>query len=149
MRRRRVQALLILLLLLAGAGIYSVSRALREPTELAMLHDSLAVLRAAADSCREAVDSAQVDLLAYNTWLDSLRGRVRQLESHDPRGVPADSYDVYMGVFDRYNDSVGTWQGRVESLQAGQERCLAVTAAHNELADTLRRRRGGQAPDSR
>jgi hypothetical protein len=125
-------------LVLAVAGVLSLARVLHEPSGVTVLRDSVAVLRAAADSCRNALDAGQAGLFEYNARLDSLRGRVRGLEAHDPRGVPADSYQVYMEAFAAYNDSARAWQAHVDTLQAQLERCRAVTQSHNALADSLR-----------
>lgn len=139
MRRRVIGGVSAGIVLLAAAGIYSVSRMLSEPAEIAIMRDSLQVLRAGADSCRKTLERGQADLHAYNARIDSLRGRVHDLESHDPRGVPADSYAVYIGVVEQYNDSVDAWDPRVESLQEELESCRELTEAHNQAARTLRR----------
>jgi hypothetical protein len=139
MRRKKIVWLVSGAALLAMAGILSLADVLHERDGVTALRDSLAVLRAAADSCRVAVDDDQAGLHEYSERLDSLRGRVRGLEAHDPRGVPADSFGIYMEVFERYNDSARAWDARVDSLQAGLQRCRAVTESHNMLADSLRR----------
>jgi hypothetical protein len=123
----------------AAAGILSVGRTLRQPTAVAVLRDSLQVLRVAADSCRAVLDDGQAGLREHNALLDSMRGRVRELEAHDPRGVPVDSYAVYMDVFEAYRDSAAGWGARIEVLQDAREHCRIVTERHNLLADSLRR----------
>lgn len=140
MTRRRVVGITILIALIAVvAGVLSIARTLRQPGEIEMMRDSVQALRSRADECRQLLDAGQAELHAYNARLDSLRGRVRELESHDPRGVPADSYPAYMRIVAQYNDSVGEWSGRVEALQADLGRCREVTEAHNEAALVLRR----------
>jgi hypothetical protein len=148
MRRRQVRIIILAVAVLAAAGIYTVGRELRRPAELSVLRDSLQALRAAADSCRFVFDAAQSGLLESAAGLDSARDRVRQLEARDPRGVPADSYRIYLDIFEMYGDSVAAWDGRVAALQAAREDCYVITEAHNELADTLRRRQG-QPPAAR
>lgn len=139
MRRRTIGWLGAVILLLAVAGIYSVGRSLRQPTEFAVLRDSLQVLREAVDSCHIVLKQDQARLHQYSAFLDSTRARIRELEARDPRGVPADSYTVYMHVFEQYGDSAAAWADRVDGLQADYERCRAVTEAHNARADSLRR----------
>jgi hypothetical protein len=139
MRGRTVIWLVAAVLVLAAAGILSIVRTLHEPTSIALLRDSLGVLRTAVDSCRDDLDAAQASLLDYNERLDSLRARVRGMESLPPRGVPADSYGIYMGLFEAYNDSVSAWDARVDGVQARREECLVLTEAHNAIADSLRR----------
>lgn len=139
MRRKTIGWLAAVILISALAGVYTVARSLRQPTAVAVLRDSLQVLRAAADSCHAVLERGQAGLHDYNAFLDSARGRIRELESRDPRGVPADSYAVYMRVFQEYSDSSADWTERVERLQTEHERCSAVTEAHNVRADSLRR----------
>jgi hypothetical protein len=139
MRRRTLAWLGAGIVLLAAAGVLSVTRLMQHPTAIAILRDSLGVLRAAADSCTVQLVEQQAGLLDYSARLDSVRGRVRELESRDPRGVPVDSYQVYMGLFDAYNDSAAGWSDRVDTLHAVRDRCRDVTEAHNAVADSLRR----------
>jgi hypothetical protein len=126
-------------ILAAAAGIVTVARTLQHPGAIAEVRAELSGLRAAVDSCRTVLDAGQEQLFAYNAHLDSLRGRVREMEALHPRGVPADSYGIYMGVFRQYNDSVAGWDARVDLLQAKRERCVEVTDAHNAVLDSLRR----------
>lgn len=137
--RPRLRAWLIaagvLLLLVVG---FRVVRSLRPPDPAVVLRDSIAVLRASADSCRRDVDSGAARMRAYGRTLDSMRARVRGMEALDPRGVPADSYDVYIDAFDAYNDSVGQWPAREDSVRALDARCREVALKHNDLTDSLR-----------
>jgi hypothetical protein len=139
MHRRLFWIVMFGIALLGAAGIWTVARTLREPTAIAIMRDSVQALRAESDSCRQLLDAGQAELHEYNERLDSLRGRVRELESHDPRGVPADSYAIYMGIFGQYNDSAAAWDGRVDALQDELQRCRSITESHNEAALTLRR----------
>jgi enamine deaminase RidA (YjgF/YER057c/UK114 family) len=138
MHRRRFLVLLTAALVIAAAGVLSIGRSLRQPGAIAQTREALQELRTAVDSCHTAVSDNQQELLTYNAYLDSVRARVRELEALHPRGVPADSYASYMREFSRYNDSVGIWDTRVTELQTAREECAAVTAAHNELLDSLR-----------
>lgn len=138
-RRRRIAWLAAVILVLAVAGVYTVARSLRQPAALALARDSLQTLRAAADSCHAALEEGQAGLHEYSAFLDSTRARVLELESHDSRGVPADSYGIYMRIFEQYTDSAAAWAERVEFLQADHERCRVVTEAHNVMADSVRR----------
>ena len=52
-----------------------------------------------------------------------------------------EEYDAYMESFTLYNDSVDVWQGRVDSLQLKEAACRALVEAHNNLGDSIRRRR--------
>jgi len=138
MNRRRVFLLGLLVLLVATTGLVYLTRTLRGPGAIAQTRDELQQLRIAVDSCQAALAAGQQELHAHNEWLDSLRGRVRGMEALDPRGVPADSYSVYIDIFQSYNDSVANWEARVAELQAERDECAAVTAAHNETQDSLR-----------
>jgi hypothetical protein len=137
---RRTPALLIALAVLAAAaGIVTIARTLQHPGAISEMRATVAGLRAAVDSCRAVLDASQAGLLTYNAQLDSLHGRVREMEGLHPRGVPADSYDVYMSVFRQYNDSVAGWDARVAELRDERERCVGVTDTHNAALDSLRR----------
>jgi hypothetical protein len=136
----RIPALLVAVAVLAAAaGIVTIARTLHHPGAIAEMRAEVAGLRAEADSCRAALGVGQQELLSYNEQLDSLRARVREMEALHPRGVPADSYPVYMGVFEQYNDSVAGWDDRVDGLRSERERCIAITERHNVALDSLRR----------
>jgi hypothetical protein len=139
MKRSAPAVLVGAAVLLAAIGIVSLARVLRQPGAIAEMRASVQELRAAADSCHALLGTGQEELLAYNAQLDSMRGRVREMEALHPRGVPADSYGIYMDVFRQYNDSVAEWGGRVDLLRAERERCVDVTGRHNAALDSLRR----------
>lgn len=102
------------------------------------LRETIAELRVQADSCRSEVDGHAAGLRAYNVRLDSMRARVRQLEALDRRGVPIDSFRIYMQAFDAYNDSVAAWPPLEDSVRALDARCRLIAGQHNLLADSLR-----------
>jgi chromosome segregation ATPase len=136
----RIPALIILgAVLLAAGGIVSVSRMLQHPGPVEDARAELRQLRAEIDSCQAALDTSQAGLLAYNDQLDSLRGRVREMEALHPRGVPADSYAIYIETFRQYNDSVAGWEQQVETLQETRSDCVSFIAQHNMMLDSLRR----------
>lgn len=122
----------------AAFALLRVGRILRGSNAVTSLRDSVAVLRTAADSCRAELDAGQSRLRAYHDRLDTMRSRVRGFEALDPRGVPADSYRIYLQAFHLYNDSAAGWQARVDSLQTQLDSCRVVTDAHNTAADSLR-----------
>jgi hypothetical protein len=138
MHRRRFLLLLAAAIVIAGAGLLSLGRTLGQPGAIAQTREALQVLRTAVDSCHAALAGNQEELLAYNEYLDSVRTRVRDLEALHPRGVPADSYRLYMQEFQRYNDSVAIWDARVAELTTARDECAVVTTAHNEMLDSLR-----------
>jgi hypothetical protein len=103
------------------------------------LRDTIAELRTQADSCRIEVNGGAADLRAYDRRLDSMRERVRELEALDRRGVPADSYAIYMTAFTAYNDSAAAWPPLEQAVRDLDARCRAVAEHHNILTDSLRR----------
>lgn len=119
--------------------LYAIGRANRPPDVIGPLRDSLQVLRLGADSCRVDLQRGEAMLHAYDERLDSMHARVREYESLDRRGVPADSYEVYLGAFDQYNDSVEGWSARTDTLRVRLVRCRTITETHNRMADSLRR----------
>lgn len=134
MRAWLVATALVLLLVVA----FRFVRSLRPPDPRIVLRDTIAVLRAQADSCRSDVDSMAARMRDDYRTLDSMRARVRELEALDRRGVPIDSFDIYMDAFDAYNDSAGLWPEREDSVRAYDARCRDVAMRHNALTDSLR-----------
>ena len=124
---------IVIMVVLAFRGV----RAMRN-NPLEALRDTLVTLRTHADACRFEVDQRAADLRAYDRRLDSMRARVRELEALDERGVPVDSFRLYMSVFNAYNDSVAAWPPLEDSVRALDARCRNVAEQHHVLADSLR-----------
>ncbi len=109
------------------------------PTEhLHRLRLELRALRTAADSCRAALAREQAELRASDARLDSLRRAIRFYESLDPRGVPADSYDIYMNAFEAYNAGVPGRAAAGDTLAAHWRACTEIVVRHNAIADSAR-----------
>lgn len=128
----------IMAALLAGMLAWELTGLRAGPDVIAPVRDRLHELRAAADSCQASIEGDAARFQAFDAHVDSLRERVRELEGRDRRGVPADSYAMYLEVFDEYNDSVDGWSNRADTVQTRWERCRMLTEAHNLLADSLR-----------
>ncbi len=103
---------------------------------LRSLRDEMSSLRFAADSCRLALDTEESRLRASDARLDSLRSRIDFFESLDPRGVPADSYQLYMRAFDAYNARIPGRAAAGDTLKAHLESCRAIIEQHNLIADS-------------
>ena len=101
---------------------------------LRALRQEVAQLRAAADSCRSALEVEEAALVTDNARLDSLRQVVRHYEGLDPRGVPADSYEVYLDVFNTFNRGVPIQEAAGDTLRAHWQACLAITLADSARA---------------
>ena len=134
------------LLLLTALGAAALAllwiRLTDSPTpreRLEELRQELVILRAAADSCRDALAAEEASFQSYRAELDSLRARVRAYEALDPRGVPADSYDAYLALFEEYNRGVLRWDAVSETLQAHWRECRGIAETHNVVADSARR----------
>jgi hypothetical protein len=95
-------------------------------------------LRAAADSCRDALAAERSRLAASDERFDSLRQRIDFYEDLDPRGVPADSYDVYLKIFNEYNEGIPARAAAGDTLEAHWEGCRGIVEDHNALADSVR-----------
>ncbi len=106
--------------------------------QLQALRAELKAQRSAADSCRAALGREQVALFASDTRLDSLRTEIELFESLDPRGVPTDSYAVYLDVFETYNAGIPSRVAAADSLRIHWTICRAITREHNSLADSAR-----------
>lgn len=129
-----IVAAMVVVLVLAFRGL----RAVMDTDPHAALRASIGALRAEADSCRWEVDQSAAQLRAYDRRLDSMRARVREMEALDRRGVPLDSYRLYMQTFNRYNDSAAAWPPLEDTVRALDARCRAIVEQHNTLADSLR-----------
>jgi hypothetical protein len=105
---------------------------------LRVLRQEVAELRAAADSCRYALEVEEAGLLTASARLDSLRHVIEYYEGLDPRGVPADSYEVYLDVFNTYNSGVPVQEAAGDTLRGHWQACLEITERHNALADSAR-----------
>jgi hypothetical protein len=95
-------------------------------------------LRAAADSCRDALANERSRLEASDARFDSLRQRIDLYEDLDPRGVPADSYEVYLEVFNEYNEGIPARAAAGDTLEAHWKSCRGIVEDHNALADSVR-----------
>jgi hypothetical protein len=137
---RRARRLLLAAVVLAGAALFALAAGMiRRQQAVLGVRDQLALLRTSVDSCQAALPAEASVFEAFGQRADSLRARVRALEAIDPRGVPADSYRVYLDALERYNRTVDGWEPRADSLRARWDRCRDLTERHNLLADSLRR----------
>jgi hypothetical protein len=95
--------------------------------------------QAEAEECLAALELARSRFEAQTRQTEALGARIRRLEALDDRGVPADSYDVYLETVERFNASIEGWELRGEAVTEEREECLAVVEDRNLLADSLRR----------
>lgn len=123
--------------LLIVVGIQRVVERQQTAERITALREELYRARVASDRCRSSLQTSEASLLALGQTIDSLRTRVEEYESMDGRGVPAERYDEYLGVFDQYNDSVAVWEGRERRLRSAETSCRATIEQHNELSDSL------------
>ena len=107
------------------------------PSErLRVLRQEMADLRMAADSCRQALSGEEARLRASDERLDSLKSLIDYYEGLDPRGVPADSYGVYIEIFNTYNEDIPARAAGGDSLQVHWAACRELTEQHNAIADS-------------
>lgn len=120
-------------------GLVWAGYAYVEPRRRAnQLQEALRAQRLDADACRRELATADAGFREHDQRVDSLRDRVDAYEALHPDGVPADSFGVYLEVFDEYNEAVERWQERAEALRRQREACVDVVETHNELSDSLR-----------
>ena len=105
---------------------------------LRMIRPELASLRQSADSCLAALQREEKSLQENDARLDSLRQRIAFYEGLHPRGVPADSYEVYLEAFKRYNQGIPLQTAAGDSLQADWLACTRIVRRHNAVADSAR-----------
>jgi hypothetical protein len=112
----------------------------RRIAEMQALRAALDQARFSADSCKVALSWEEQGFLAFDRLVDSLRNEVESFEDSDRGGVPHEEYEAYLESFERYNDSVGVWQARADSLRLKEASCRALIEAHNALGDSIRQR---------
>lgn len=133
-----VLAAAALLLTFLGSRVALERRGLRQ--ELAGLREDVLRLRVASSECLAEIGMEEAAFREYHDRVDSLRDEILEFEALDDRGVPAEQYEEYLEVFERYNRSVPAWRARADSLQARWEACRDLVERHNTLADSLRGR---------
>jgi hypothetical protein len=141
MKRILVTLAALALVILAGLAGGSILERNRRIAEMQALRASLSEARFSADSCKAALAWEEQGFQRFDRLVDSLRAEVESYEDPTRGGVPYEEYDAYMESFTLYNDSVDVWQGRVDSLQLKEAACRALVEAHNNLGDSIRRRR--------
>ena len=104
--------------------------------QLRALRSQLSEARAAADSCRAALDEEEARLRASDARFDTLKSMIDYYEGLDPRGVPADSYDIYMAVFNEYNEAIPAREAAGDTLRAHEQACHTIIESHNVIADS-------------
>ncbi|MEM7414491.1 MAG: hypothetical protein AAF389_03280 [Gemmatimonadota bacterium] len=105
--------------------------------EIDRLRTELLRARMSADRCRGSLQTSEASLRELGVAIDSLRTLVDSFEALDRRGVPADQYPEYLEIFDSYNDSVASWEGREQRLRTAETACRVTIEEHNALTDTL------------
>lgn len=102
------------------------------------LQDDLEALRAEVDACLATRGRMELRLQGLASETARLRQQVDSLEGLDPRGVPAEEYDRYLGLVDEYNEAIPEWERQAESLREFSPSCDSLVALHNTRADSLR-----------
>ena len=105
---------------------------------LRLMRQELVERRASADSCRSVLDREESLLRTSDARFDSLRNLIARYEGLDPRGVPADSYHLYLEAFNSYNEGIPAREAAGETLQAHWASCTEIIEQHNQLADSAR-----------
>jgi hypothetical protein len=124
--------------MLALVVIVDLIRPVPPEQRLRIMRQELIERRAAADSCRAVLEREESLLQASDARFDSLRSLIDRYEGLDPRGVPADSYEVYLDAFNTYNEGIPSREAAGETLQAHWDACTVIVESHNGLADSAR-----------
>lgn len=121
---------------LAIMAVIDYFRPIPPEVQLRALRSQLGAVRAAADSCRTALDEEESRLRASDARFDTLKSMIDYYEGLDPRGVPADSYDIYMAVFNEFNEAIPDREAAGDTLRAHEQACHALIESHNVIADS-------------
>jgi hypothetical protein len=131
--------------MLVASGVITagavVSVAVRPPTARQLffeLRGDLQLARQAADDCRVALRAEEDTFRAFRRRTDAMKSRIGFLEGLDGRGVPADSYRVYLEAVDSFNAAVPGWTVAADSIAAHRSVCEDLVRDHNVLADSAR-----------
>jgi len=136
---RQVKYMLVAAGVVTVAAIVSVALRPRSPRQMFFdLRPDLQLARQDADSCRSALDVEEDSFRAVVQRTDSMRARIGGFERLDRRGVPVDSYRVYLETIDSFNSSVPDWAAAADSLSVHRDSCEALILRHNVLADSAR-----------
>lgn len=146
-RHLLIRISLTLLAVAALAGGITLVRWLSLPPEDTRLTALLADaerLRDDADACAGALAVEETRFREFDREVDSLRAALREYETAGVRRtVPADQYDDYMALFERYNEAVPHWHARADSLREQWARCRGVAEEHNNVVEAAAARRYG------
>ncbi len=124
-------------------GVRSFAEQKRIRDEITALQGRVYEARVAVDSCRNELAYQEMLFRRFDTLVNDMRGQVDAYESLDERGrrgVPEEEYEAYMEAFEGYNDSVATWEARVDSLRSTEAFCRTLVERHNVLTDSFRTR---------
>lgn len=127
-------------LVAAGFAGSSILERHRFAREMELLREALHGARFSADSCRISLAYEEQSLRLFDELVDSLRAEVRGMEDPEMGGVPEEVYPEYLEAFEAYNDSVASWQPKVDSLRTRESACRSLVERHNQLSDSLRAR---------
>lgn len=94
--------------------------------------------QAGVDRCLEGLGMAEEAFVSQRTETEALRAQIRRLEAMDARGVPADSYVVYLETVDRFNASIERWGSRGDEVGGQYDTCRALIEDRNAKSDTFR-----------
>jgi hypothetical protein len=141
MKRILILGSVLALAVLAAFAARAVGERDRQVDELEALGVALEQARAAVDSCGAALARERDAFLSFDERVDSLRAVTDGYVDPAQGGVPEAQYHDYLVTFETYNDSVDAWQPKADSLQASEARCRALIQQHNDLGDSLQKRR--------
>ena len=136
---RKAGFILVLGILAATVGVraaLSAGTSTRERVE--SMRERLREQRFAVNSCVSAMGADELAVRIRLADTDSLRSRITALESLHSRGVPADSFPIYLELVDRFNRAVAAWDTLGGQARSRRNECQATVDAHNALTDSLR-----------
>lgn len=131
---------LVLVLIYMGSAILE-RRAQRDSprAQAEAVREEVRLAQAEAERCMEELAASNLRFQSQTRQTRAFQSRIEALEALDARGVPADSYDIYLDMIDRFNASIEGWEMRGEALERTQQSCRELIEARNVLADSLRR----------
>ena len=129
----------VVLVVMVGGASW-LDRVVRKNSSSAVaagLRDDLVSLRAEVDACFAIRDRSEIRFQALTRGTERLRQELDSLEALDPRGVPTDAYDAYIGRVEDYNESIPEWERQTGGLRDLASRCNSLVRDHNLQAESL------------
>jgi hypothetical protein len=95
-------------------------------------------MRRRVDACLATRSRIELRFQAHVQRTSELRAELDSLEGLDRRGVPAERYEEYLSLVERFNEATRDWGVLSDELRAFDPSCRELISTHNLLGDSVR-----------